>query len=616
MTMLTTLLGALLLTSPTGTDVPVITDTLTESVVTGTRVSLSRDVLPVPVTVVGRTSLEQSDGNTIMPALMEEVPGLFVTSRGISGYGVSGGAAGGISLRGFGAAQGRVLVLIDGHPQYESIFGHPVADEYLGANAQRVEVSRGSASVLYGSNAMGGAINIITRRAEKEGNSLDFKMLGGSYGTFRASLSDSYRKGRLSASVSASYDRTDGHRANSAFDSKGAYARIGYDISRHWKTSFNISLMNAFSRNPGEVGEPMLDGTADVTRGMAGISFDNDYGASTGSVTFYYNWGDHLINDGHTAAEAPQEYLFKGTDYMGGLSAWQSFRPFEGNTLTGGLDLKLYGGNAYRDPVKEIYADNINLHEGAVYVFDQQELGRFHLNAGLRLESNETYGTELVPQAGLSFRAGRNTVLKASASKGFRTPNMRELYMYMSANAELLPERAWTFDLTATQTALDGRLRAEMSVFHIKGDNIIEVVRVEGNPQNRNVGEFANSGVEVSLAWTLNERFSLNGNYSYLHMSKPIVGSPEHKAYLGARYRTGKFSFSAGLVGIEGLYLATGDNPVKEGYVDLSARVSYTPVRGLSLFARGENLTNSKYQTMLGFPMPGATVYGGIEIRL
>ncbi|MBO5546834.1 MAG: TonB-dependent receptor plug domain-containing protein, partial [Bacteroidales bacterium] len=99
-------------------------DTLRSAVVTGTRVAMERDRLPAPISVVGRERIATSDESALLPSLMEEVPGLFVTSRGVTGYGVSAGAAGGISLRGFSAGSGRTLVLIDGHPQYQSIYGH------------------------------------------------------------------------------------------------------------------------------------------------------------------------------------------------------------------------------------------------------------------------------------------------------------------------------------------------------------------------------------------------------------------------------------------------------------------------------------------------------------
>lgn len=255
---------------------------LSEVVVTGSRVPVSQDLMPVPITVVSRSVIEQSGETTILPALMERVPGLFVTSRGIMGYGVSTGSAGGINMRGFSAGSGQVLILIDGHPQYATIYGHPVADAYIASDAQRVEVSRGAASVLYGSNAMGGAINIITRQATADGNRLSARLMGGSYGTQRYSLTDTYRNGRFSGVVSGNYDRTDGHRVNSEFESFSFYGKAGYELTEEWKVTGNVNIAKANSMNPGTVSSPMLDGTAEVLRGMAGLSLENNYGVTRG----------------------------------------------------------------------------------------------------------------------------------------------------------------------------------------------------------------------------------------------------------------------------------------------------------------------------------------------
>ena len=427
------------------------TDTLATSVVTGTRLSVLRDAVPAPVSVVGKASISTSDETAVMPVVMEQVPGLFVTSRGVTGYGVSGGAAGSISLRGFGAAAGRVIILIDGHPQFESIYGHPVADEYMAANAQRVEVSRGAASVLYGSNAMGGAINIITLKPTVDGNHFDFKEMGGSYGTYRANFSDNYKKGRFTSSVSFGYDSTNGHRDNSKFRSTNGMINLGYQLSDAWKAGARVSLMNAYSENPGTVSAPMFDAWTDILRGMATLSMENNYERTSGNIDLYFNYGDHNINDGHTAAQAPQKYLFHGTDFTAGLSAYQVVPLFTGNSLTLGTDIIYYGGNAYRNPVTEIYADHKRLNEEAVYVFDQQTVGPFMFNAGIRFDYHSAYGAEWIPQFGVSFMPGGNTTIKASASKGFRMPNMRELYMYASANADLLPEEAWSYDLITCQ---------------------------------------------------------------------------------------------------------------------------------------------------------------------
>ncbi len=590
-------------------------DTLRSAVVTGTRVAMERDRLPAPISVVGRERIATSDESALLPSLMEEVPGLFVTSRGVTGYGVSAGAAGGISLRGFSAGSGRTLVLIDGHPQYQSIYGHAVADEYLADLAERVEVTRGAASVLYGSNAMGGAINIITRRPDFLGNRVGVKLMGGSYGTFRGSVTEQYSNGRFSLVANFGHDRTAGHRENSAFRSTSGMIKAAYDLSAAWRLSGDVNVVKAFSQNPGTVSAPMLEGTADITRMMSWLSLENHYERTDGGINFYYNAGRHDINDGHLAGAPSQPYLFHSTDYQGGFNLFQAVRPWTGGTLTAGVDLKLYGGNAYRNPTTEIYADHKKLHEEAGYLLAQQILGPVTLDAGIRMEHHSLYGVEWIPQAGVSVLAWPGASLKLSASKGFRTPNLRELYMYAVANENLLPERAWSYDFTYAQHLLDGRLNYELSLFYTKGSNIIEVNVVDGKRANRNVGAFENKGVEFSADFQATDQLKFNANYSYLHMGKVYTGAPVHKAYVSATWTPGRFSANLGLMGIKDLYLSTGENAVKSSYADLKARLSYRIADWVTVFVRGENLLNRQYQTMLGFPEPGITVLGGLSLN-
>jgi iron complex outermembrane receptor protein len=590
---------------------------LSEVVVTGSRVPVPRDVLPVPISVVHRNVIEQSEATALLPVLMQQVPGLFVTSRGMAGYGVSGGAAGGINMRGFSGGSGRVLILIDGHPQYATIYGHPVADAYIASDAQRVEVSRGSASILYGASAMGGAINIITRQATADGNQFSARLMGGSYGTQRYSLTDTYRSGRFSGVVSSNYEQTDGHRPNSEFRMWSGFAKSSYELAEAWKVTGNVNIADARAQVPGMESRPLLDGTTDVLRGMTGLSLENHYDKTRGAVNFYYNWGNHKINDGYFEGGNPRPYLFHSTDYMGGVNIFQAVNLFQGNTVTGGFDVKLYGGNAYRDPVTEIYADDVKLNEVAGYVLAQQFLWKFMLEAGLRLENHKLYGTEWVPQAGVSFRAAERTSLKFSFSKGFRSPNMRELYMYASANEDLLPERSFSYDFTVSQRLPDNRLSMELTLYYIKGDNLIETVQIgESRVQNRNTGEFANKGIEFSLNYRILDNLNLNANYSYLDMEKLITGAPRNKFYAGMTYRPGIFTLNAGVQVIDKLYLSTGDNVRTSNYTFADARIGCRPLKWLEVFVKGDNLSGKRYETMAGYPMPGATVLGGISLHL
>ena len=238
------------------------------------------------------------------------------------------------------------------------------------------------------------------------------------------------------------------------------------------------------------------------------------------------------------------------------------------------------------------------------------------LDAGIRVEHHSLYGTEWVPQAGVSWLVGPNTAFKLSASKGFRTPNLRELYMYAVANEDLEPERAWSYDLTWSQHALDGRLNLELSAFLTRGSNIIEVTVVDGKRANRNVGAFENKGVEFSADWQATPTLKFNANYSYLHMGTVYTGAPVHKAYFSGTWTPGRFSANLGVMGIKDLYLSTGDDAVTSSYVDLKCRLSYRIADWMTLLVRGENLLNRSYQTMLGFPEPGITVLGGFSVNL
>ena len=124
---------------------------LEEVVVTGTRRAENVRFLPMTVSIISRQKLTQQHQTSVLPTVMQQVPGVFVTSRSMMGYGVSTGAAGGINMRGITGGAGQLMVLIDGHPQYQGIYGHPISDSYQTMMAERVEVLRGPASVLYGS---------------------------------------------------------------------------------------------------------------------------------------------------------------------------------------------------------------------------------------------------------------------------------------------------------------------------------------------------------------------------------------------------------------------------------------------------------------------------------
>lgn len=597
-----------------------------EVVVTGTRNATDIRHLSQTVSVVNRNRLEQAMQPSLLPVLTEQVPGLFTTSRGVMGYGVSNGAAGGISLRGLSGGNARLMVLIDGHPQYAGIFGHPISDAYQTLLADRVEVLRGPASVLYGSNAMGGVVNIVTRRMHEDGVRTDLHTGYGSYNTLETELTNRIRKGRFSGVVSGSYNRTDGHRADMNFEQYGGYAALGYELADTWRVRADVNATHFNASYPGPVSVPLLDGDQRITRGMASFAVENEYEKTSGGLSFFYNWGDHWINDGYTpsAGEEPQDDRFNSFDDMMGISLYQSARFFKGNRITAGFDWFRYGGETWSEYVSGEQAgtrrDLVDKHENEVagYVDIRQDVGSWlTFNAGLRVDHHSRVGTEWVPQAGLAFHLPHAVELKASASKGFRYPILREMYMFPPQNPDLQPESMWNYEIAFSQRLLDGRLSYGVNIFYIDGKNLIQTLP---NPSgsgmlNQNSGKIDNTGVEAQVAYRFNRTWTVDANYSYLHMENPVIAAPEHKLYAGANFSKGRWNVSSGLQYIAGLYTTVGETETTENFVLWNLRASFRAAKWLDIWTRGENLLAQRYEINAGYPMPRATVMAGIHLN-
>ena len=592
---------------------------LKEVVVTGTRNAVDVRHLPITVSVVGRETLTEQHQASVLPTVMQQVPSLFVTSRSMMGYGVSTGAAGGINLRGISGGAGQLLVLIDGHPQYQGIYGHPISDSYQTLMAERVEVLRGPASVLYGSNAMGGVLNIVTRAASanRDGVKTTINLGAGSYGTVQAEAANQIRSGRFSSTVAAQYGRTDNHRPRMGFEQYGGYMKLGYDLSEHWNTYVDANITHFNASYPGSVSSPLFDADQWITRGVVSAALENHYQNTNGAVSVYSNFGRHKIDDGTADPTKPTQRFFRSKDALTGVSWYQSAQLFEGNRLTAGVDYQHIYGNAYYTskqtgevldtPNKQSAKSYRN--EIAGYVDFRQDLTEWlTVDAGIRVDHHSVVGTEWIPQAGIVVRPMSTGEVKAMVSKGFRNPTMREMYLYPPSNEELEPERMWNYELSWRHRM--GAFNYGLNLYYIKGDNMIQTV----NRKNVNTGEIENYGIELEAAWRMNRWWSLTTNHSLLHMEHAVVAAPEYKGFLGANYHRDRWSVVAGLQYINGLFTAVGDNETKENFCLLNASVSYAVAKNISLWLRGENLLAQSYEINLGYPMPRATVMGGVQL--
>ena len=608
----------------TGTSMAQMADSLAlqEVVVTGTRNATDVRHLPMTVNVLGRQLLTEQHQTSVLPTVMQQVPGLFVTSRSMMGYGISTGAAGGINLRGISGGAGQLLVLIDGHPQYQGIYGHPISDSYQTLMAERIEVLRGPASVLYGSNAMGGVMNIVTRQVREDGSRTGINLGAGSYGTIQAEASNQLRSGKFSSTISAQYGRTDNHRPRMGFEQYSGYLKLGYDFNEHWNAYIDANVTHFNASYPGAESSPLYDADQWITRGVVSAALENHYGKASGALSVYSNFGRHKIDDGTADLSKPTQRYFRSKDALTGISWYQSFQLFEGNRLTTGIDYHHIYGNAYYTS-KETgeVLDTPNKQSGksyrneiAGYVdFRQDLLQWLTIDAGVRIDHHSITGTEWIPQAGIVVRPMETGQIKAMASKGFRNPTMREMYLYPPSNTELEPERLWNYELSWRH-----RLNAfnyGLNLYYIKGDNMIQTIPVGGKPRNVNTGEIENYGAELEAQYRMNSHWTISTNHSLLHMKNPVVAAPNYKGFLGADYHCNKLTVNAGLQYIGGLYKAVGDAEKKENFCLLNLSVTYTLTRNLALWARGENLLAQSYEINLGYPMPRATMMGGVNIN-
>ena len=606
------------------------TTQMSEVVVTGSRSATDIRHLPMTVNTLSRERLLANERTSVLPTVMEEVPGVVVTSRGMLGYGVSTGGSGSINVRGLNSGSGQMLVLIDGHPQYQGIFGHGIADAYQTMIADRVEVLRGPASLLYGSNAMGGVVNIVTRKLEpKEDGKLSqhttINAGAGSYGTVQVEGSNQLRVGRFTSTVAAQYQRSDNHRPNMGFEQYGGFLSLGYKLSDHWNANAMADITHFNASNPGLITALKFDNDQSITRGSANLVVENHYDKTSGAVSIYNNYGNHSIDDGYEMGKAPQTDLFRSRDAVAGVSWYQSVLATPTTRITAGVDYQhIYGhawyqnketGETVTTAQRKMHSTHAHENEVAGYADVRQEVTKYvTLSAGLRYDHHSQAGGEWIPQAGLVVRPIETGEFKFMFSKGFRNPTAKDMYLYKTANSDLRAESMLNYELSWRHRLLEDRLSYGVNLFLIDGDNMI-IVPAPMTPMV-NTGEFRNMGVEVEAAWKAGNHWRLSTNHSYLHQDNPIVGAPDYKGYIGADCVYGKFSAAAGLQQLVGLYTQTGANSIQEDATLLHISLGYRICPQLKIWAKGENLLAQKYEINLGYPMPKATFVGGVTIDI
>ena len=581
-------------------------------VITGTRITRQKSEIPASISVISRKEIENNTQVNILPILAHRVPGLFVNERNMVGYGVGPESGGNISIRGVsGTPNTRVLMLIDGQPQFMGIFGHPISDAYTGSDIERVEVIRGPGSILYGSNAMGGAINLITRQPE-EGLMLYGKAAYGSYNTSLFTGSVGFNKNKFNVFGSVNHEKTDGSRsdANDAFQNTTGYLKLDYQISKNLNISLDGNIVDAKYNFPGSLEMPQDTARRDYLRSRTALALENRFEKIEGAFMFFYNYGDHAFTDG-----------FRSNDNNYGLTFYQNLKFFEGNVITVGYDFKKFGGRATNIYTPEFipkgYDTDHEITENDIYALFQQSIKKFSFDLGYRFVNNSNYGSQHVPAAGISYRFTPQTFVKASATKGFRSPAIVDLFLFPTSTDTLNPEELWNYELTWGQSFLKGKLDFEITGYIIDGKNMIqEVLITTPPPVKQNTGAFTNKGIEFTTNYHILNNLNFSLNYTYLNTSEAFKYAPKNEINFHGFYNLNPVSFMLYLKYVNGLNTFTGPNEVTTiNYTLLNLKVNWQTTKWLNVFLEGNNLLDTQYEIDRGYPMPGINVLAGIELR-
>ncbi len=574
-------------------------------VVTVTHLETLRSRLPNSVSVVSGDQIRESGDASVLEVLNRQVPGVFVTQRGVLGYGVAQGAAGRITIRGVGGSPNtQVLVMTDGRPQTMGLMGHPIPDTHVSSGVERIELVRGPATVLYGTNAMGGVINVITRRHWAEGASAEGAASYGTYDTRRLEGAVEYGLGPSNGvAVSGSSYRTDGHRPWSAFAIDNGGVRGSTALTERLTLLADASVSNLDAYDPGPVTDPRVDNWLDILRGSTGISLENQGERVSGATRVFLNFGRHRLYDG-----------FRSTDYTAGVQLHQALRLGGESTLTLGADARRFGGDA-RNVERDIDWGEHDVDELGVF-------GMLHLplherviaTGGMRLNHHSQYGAELAPQLGLAVNATGSTTVRAHSARGFRSPTIRELYLFPAPTPELEPERSWSHEVSVEQR-FGTSTSLEVTAYTMEGSNLIRTVGAWPDLRLENTGRFQHRGAEVAVTTSPVEPLTLDASYGYLDVGHLTLSHPKHQLAAGARYGWNRLTAHVGVQHVAGLYGADFARNRLPDYTLVDARVALEVRPGVTLHVEADNLLDEQYQVMPGYPMPQRSLRIGVQAR-
>lgn len=603
-----------------------------EVVVTASRVAQPASEIGQAVTVIDRAEIERRQ-TVVVSDLLATTPGVTVTRNGTLG------ALTGVRIRGAEADQ--TLVVIDGVRVNDpaSTGGGFDFGNLLSSSVERIEVLRGPNSVPWGSQAIGGVVNIITA-APTEGVQARANAEYGYADSMFASAGVSGKSGPVSGSLTGGYLKTDGISSAASgterdgYRQYGATGRLGVEFApgigldlRSYFADSKVEIDDGFDPETFVVADSLAYGTTQELYGYAGLHANFADGRFNNRVAFTIA---DINRDNLSQPGGDVSFIGRGRseryEYQG------DFRPLDEVRVVAGVERE---NSRFNDGFT--FADT-----GITSVYGQlivKPLDILTITGGVRNDDHEDFGSHTTFGANAALALWTGTTVRASYGEGFKAPTLYQLFSAYG-NRDLDPETARNFDIGIGQAFLGDRVRAGVTYFNRRTRNQIDFRDCSPEEQamvgsicvDRPFGVYDNvaraeaDGVEFTLALRPVDALTLTANYSYIHTENRATGAnfgndlarrPKQTASVNADYR---FAFGlsvGGTVTMVGDSFDDAANTVQlDGYALAGIRAEMPINDRIALYGRVDNLTDARYETVTGYGNYGRAAYGGVRLRL
>lgn len=620
-----------------------VNDTISTYSISGVVVSATK--IPTPLKEIGSTitvlteaDLKLSNKTFVLDAL-REVPGISIVQQGGPGR----------ITRVFtrGANSNHTLILVDGVEVNDPGSPNNAADlsAWQTSDIERIEVLRGPQSTLYGSDALAGVINIITKKGSgKPGYYLSAE--GGSYGTYKAGAgaSGSYKMADYSIGYSSFHSdgfsvapEKYGNKEKDQYRNNSLRARLGLNLS----DNLNLEFISAYTRSKSALDQN--DKMGDDP------NFDIDLKEFTlktaASLSLFDNrWTQSLAysvyNNTNLAVDKVDNIRpLSWSDAYFGSGKWKvewqnNFRLDEVNTLAFGLENETehastsYKGNDAMWGPSNNYFPSHRASTTGIYLQDQLNLlNTLYGSFGIRYDRHSRFGDALTFRlAPALFISSTGTKLKFTYGTGFKSPSLYYLFDPMYGNPELKAEKSAGMDAGIEQYLFNYRLTLSFSLFSTRFTNLIGYAPV--TYKTVNIDKAETKGFEVSLSAEMIKNLSFKANYTYTDArnksegaqnGKLLIRRPFNKVSAALSYSDNRASASLEVTNTgkrEDDDFSTFSRATLKAYTLLNMSASYRINNYIELTGRAENLLDEQYEEVLYYATAGRSFYGGIRLAL